>query len=95
MWIIQPRLATRDAESRKFWTSLEPAPASVQKIYRVFFSKHGLAAFSGAGDIHFLRLRLQFLAKRFGGFWSDQKLPVLAAPAATPAPHLCLPLSVG
>ena len=67
---------------------------SGKKIYRIFFSKHGLVAPSEAGDIHFLRLRHQFLAKRFGGFWSGQKLPV-SAPAPTPAPHFYLPLCSG
>ena len=72
MWFNQPRFTTRDAESRTFWTI--PSPAPVQKIYRVFFfSKYGLVAPSEAGDMHFLRLRHQFLAKRFGGFWSGQK----------------------
>ena len=43
----------RDAESRRFWTSPEPAPAPVQNVYRVFFSKDGLVASSGARDINF------------------------------------------
>ena len=37
MWFIQARFATRDVESRKFWTSPETAPAQVQKSIEYFF----------------------------------------------------------
>ena len=47
-------------------TGTGSGPKNISNI----FSKHGLVASSGAGDIYCLRLRLQFLAKRFRGFWS-------------------------
>ena len=75
----------RDAKSRKFWDESGTGSGSGKNNIPIIFSKHSLVASSGAGDIHFLRLRLQFLAKRFGGFWSCQKLPV----------HFWLPLWVG